>query len=201
VALGADLSAWLLDGIARHVLRYARDGRLMQTLRIDGPLASPAGFALASGGSTLLVADAGAQQWTELRPVGSVAVTVRPADAQPVNSVDGIATAGDTVFVLDRNAAVVHVVQRDGRVTGRLGEGVLKQPVAIAAGRGGRVFVVDAQDRAVKVLSATAPPQVFDAAQLQVQQIGGLAVDEGFLAVSDRLVGQVVILTLPPGVR
>jgi hypothetical protein len=180
------------------VQRYARDGRPMQTLRIDGALANPAGFALASGGATVLVADAGVQQWAELRPVGTFAVAVRPADAQvrPVTGVDAIAVAGESVFLLDRNAAVVHVAQRSGLVTGRLGEGVLKQPVAIAADRAGRVFVVDAQDRSVKVLSPNAATLEFDAAQLQVQQIGGIAVDERFLAVSDRLVGQVVIHVL-----
>ena len=58
------------------------------------------------------------------------------------------------------------------------------------------MFVVDAQDRSVKGLSPNAATLEFDAAQLQVQQIGGIAVDERFLAVSDRLVGQVVIHVL-----
>jgi hypothetical protein len=42
---------------------------------------------------------------------------------------------------------------------------------------------------------------VFDAAALRVQQIGGIAVDERLLAVSDRLTGQVVIHVIGSGVR
>jgi len=68
--------------------------------------------------------------------------------------------------------------------------------VAIAADRFSRVFVLDAQDRALKLLAAGRPAQVFDAAALRVQQIGGFAIDERLLAVSDRLTGQVVIHVL-----
>ena len=38
--------------------------------------------------------------------------------------------------------------------------------------------------------------RVLDAAALGAQQIGGLAIDERHLAVSDRLTGQVLIVTL-----
>ena len=194
VALGPDLSAWVLDGVSRQVLRFARDGRLMQTWRGGMAAPSPVAFTLADGGATLLVADDSLRQWVEFRPVGAFPMPVPPGDA--VRSVDGIAAAGDKVFVLDRNAGLVHVAQRDGQLVGRLGAGELKQPVAVAADRFARVFVVDAQDRSVKLLAAGRPAQVFDAAALRVQAIGGIAIDERLLAVSDRQTGQVVIHTL-----
>lgn len=219
VALGPDLSAWVLDGVSRQVQRFSRDARLLQSYRTDNAATSTAAFTLADGGATLLLADDSQRQWLELRPAGGLATPVRPsrvddsararldapaadADADAprgVRGVDGLASAGDTVYVLDRNAAVVHVVRRDGQVTGQLGAGELKQPVAIAADRRGRVFVVDAQDRAIKLLRPGRPAQVFDAAQLRVQMIGGIAVDEQFLAVTDRLSGQVVIHSLREG--
>jgi len=199
VALGPDLSAWVLDGVSRQVLRFARDGRLMQTWRGGTESPSPVAFALADGGSTLLVADDSLRRWFEVRPVGAFATPMPQDDS--VRGVDGLAVAGDSVFVLDRLAGVVHVAQRDGRLVGRLGAGELKQPLAIAADRFARVFVLDAQDRAVKLLSAGRAAQVFDAAALRVQQIGGIAVDERLLAVSDRLTGQVVIHVIGSGVR
>lgn len=195
VALGPDLSAWVLDPVARQVLRFARDGTLLQTFRLRNALSAPAAFALVDGAATLLVADEATPQWVEFRSVGAFPVAVRPGESQGdgVLGVDGLAATRDTVFVLDRKAGVVHVVGRDGQVRARLGAGELKQPVAIAADRLGRVFVHDAQDRSVKRLAAGGDAQVFDAALLRVQQIGGFAVDERQLAVSDRLTGQVVI--------
>jgi hypothetical protein len=199
VAIGPDLSAWVLDGLTRQVLRFSRDGRLMQTYRGGSVSPSPVAMVLADGGTTLLVADDSLRQWIEVRPAGAFATPMPQDDS--VRGVDGLAVGGDSVFVLDRNAGVVHVTRRDGRLLGRLGEGELKQPVAIAADRFSRVFVLDAQDRAVKLLAAGRPAQVFDAAALRVQQIGGFAVDERLLAVSDRLTGQVVIHVLGDEVR
>lgn len=195
VALGADLSAWVHDQGARQILRFAPDGRLLQTYSANYAAPSPVGFNLADGGATLLVADSSLRAWVEFRPVGSFATTVRPRslDGQGVAGVDGLAISRNMVYVLDRSSAVVHIVDRGGLVRGTLGQGELKQPVAIAAGRDDGVFVLDAQDRSVKLLRPGLAALVFDAAQLRVQVIGAIAVYERFLAVSDRLTGQVVI--------
>jgi hypothetical protein len=193
LALGPDLSAWVLDPPARRLLRFARDGRLLQTLREAG--AAPGGFALADGGVTPLVADAALRQWSETRPAGAFAVALRPDDGSPaVRAVDGIAAAGDEVFVLDRLAGAVHVVRRSGRILGQLGQGQLVQPQAIAADRLGRVWVHDAQ--ALVRLVPGRPAQRFEAAALRVAQIGGFAVDARQLAVADRAGGFVALHAL-----
>jgi hypothetical protein len=198
VALGPDLSAWIQDRGAHQILRFARDGRLLQTYRAGPMTDAIAGFALADAGATLLVADGGQRQWLELRPVGSIALPVplRHPGGIGVRGVDGLAVAGSSIYVLDRLAGEVHVARRDGLVTASFGRGELKQPVALAADAGGRVFVQDAQDQSVTLLQAGLPPQVFTAAQLGVQVIGGIAVQERFLVVSDHLAGQVVIHTI-----
>lgn len=194
LALGPDLSAWVLDGVARQVLRFARDGRLLQTYRASNASLSPSGLALAGGGATLLVTDDSLRQWLEFRPAGSFATPVAPGGE--TRGVDGLAVAGDTVFVLDKARAAVHALRRDGTWLATLGEGELKQPVAIAADRFARVAVVDAQDRSVKLLVPGQPAQSFSAESLRVQQIGGIALDERLLAVSDRAAGAVVIVRL-----
>ncbi len=191
VALGPDLSAWVLDGISRQVLRFARDGRLLQTWRAAPAAASVAGFALADGGATLLVVDDSLRQWVEFRGAGGPALPrALPPD---LRGADGLAVAGDTVFVLDKARGVVHALRRDGTALAVLGEGELKQPQAIAADRFARVFVLDAADGTVKLLVPGREAQVFGAQALGVQQIGGIAVDERFLAVSDRVSGAVII--------
>ncbi|MBX3608101.1 MAG: hypothetical protein KF788_22700 [Piscinibacter sp.] len=198
LALGPDLSAWVLDVAARQVLRFARDGRLLQTFRAGTP--TPGALALADGGATLLVADAGLAQWVELRSAGAVVPTALPArDGQRISGTDALAVSRTAVWVLDRAAARVHRVARDGRVLASLGEGTLRQPFALAVDRDERVFVADTQGPALHVLQVGAAPQTLDAAALGVQQIGGLAIDERVLAVSDRLLGQVQLFTLRPG--
>jgi hypothetical protein len=198
VVLGPDLSAWVLDGVTRQVLRFARDGRLLQTYRIADAALSPVAIALADAGATLLVGDDSRRQWVEFRGVGMFSIAVRPrrTDGGGVTGVDALSTNGDTVYVLDRNAAAVHVVRRDGQILASLGEDELKQAVALAADRFGRIFVHDEQDRAIKLFSLGRPSQIFKAVQLQVLQIGGIAIDERLLAVADRLTGQVMLFVV-----
>ncbi|HOX66729.1 MAG TPA: hypothetical protein PKV56_02605 [Burkholderiaceae bacterium] len=191
VALGPDLSAWVLDTASRQVLRFGRDGRLLQTLRAGSATA----MALADSGNTVLVAESALSQWSELRAVGSRAVPVRPEieGSERVIGVDGLALARNGLFVLDRAEAVVHRVGREGRVLATLGAGELAQPSAIAADRSDRVFVVDEMQRVLRLLQDGQPAVTIDAEELGVQRIGGVAVDERLLAVSDSLTGRVVI--------
>jgi hypothetical protein len=203
VALGPDLAAWALDGVARQVQRIGRDGRLLQTFRATQDAPAPSAFALADAGATLLLADAGLRHWLEWRSVGAAARVIVPRTdfGEAVQGVDAIAQARDLVYLLDRARALVYVVQRDGRVIARLGGGDLKQPVAIAANRAGHVVVLDAHDNALKFLRDGAPALVFDAARLGVQTIGGIALDDAALAVSDRVAGRVLIHPLLAGGR
>lgn len=201
LALGPDLSAWVLDPPARQVLRFARDGRLLQTWRVGTALPSPVALALADGGATLMLADGLGALWSEQRGPGSLMRTVAPeaADGLRISSVDALAAGRDSVFVLDRLAGVVHQVARAGPVLRTLGGGELQQPVALAIDRLERLYVHDAHDHSIKRLHGQAPTLRWSAAELGVQRIGGLAVDGFLLAVSDPLRGQVVVHQLPPG--
>ena len=190
--LGPDLSAWVLDPPTRQVLRFGRDGRLLQSFRATAG-AVPSAIALADAGNTLLQADGPLGQWSELRAVGSLVVPVRPLRDGRLLQVDAITIGKRGVYLLDRSAGAVYRSERDGRIVETLGAGELRQPVALAVDRWDRVFVVESTLRSLRVLRSGAPTIVLTAEQLGVQQIGGIAIDEGFLAVTDRLVGQVVI--------
>lgn len=195
LALGADGSAWVLDPFARQVLRFGRDARLLQTLRIGIAGGAPAALALAEDGLTLLVADAAGAAWSEHRGVGGVVRQIAPEaeGGQRISGVDAIAAGRGGVVVLDRLRGVVHRVSREGRVQQTLGRGELMQPVALALDRRGRVYVHDAQQPAVVRLSADGEAQRWSAAELGVQQIGAIAVEELTLAVADALAGSVVL--------
>jgi hypothetical protein len=154
----------------------------------------------------LLVGDGMGAQWAEQRSPSAPVLTILPlrVDGQRISGVDGLATqaatgrggAADAVWVLDRLAGVVHRVRRDGRVTDTLGRGDLLQPSALVVDRFERVFVVDRQGRALVCLRVGAPAQRFEAAALGVQQIGGLAIDDRLLALTDALAGPLVLQRL-----
>jgi len=118
-------------------------------------------------------------------------------DGMRIAGVDGLALAHDgSVFVLDRQAGVVHRVRRDGRVLDTLGRGELQQPVAIAADRFDRVFVHDAQSNAILCLRSGRAAERLGTTRLGVQRIAGLAVDDRWLAVADGVTAQVALLQL-----
>ena len=198
LALGPDLSAWVLDPVARQVLRFTRDGRLMQTHGIGMASAAPVALALADGGATLLLGDGLGAQWSEQRGPGAIVRSVLPGrdDGSRVSGVDGLALGREGIFVLDRLAGVVHAVTREGRVRHSLGRGELLQPVALGVDRLDRVYVLDLQDQSIKRLRPGAAALRWPAALLGVQRIDGLAVDGLMMAVSDGLGAQVALFSM-----
>lgn len=201
LALGPDGAAWVLDPQARQLLRFGRDARLLQTFRIGIALPSPVALALLDAGATAVLGDGMGAQWLEQRGASTLAQPVAPADAsgRRISGVDGLAVvpasgaSPEQLWVLDRLAGAVHRVQRDGRVLQTLGRGDLLQPVALAADRFDRVFVVDRDGLALVCLQAGAPARHLGVAALGVRQIGGLAIDDRQLALADRVQGQVVL--------
>ncbi len=198
--LGPDRSAWVMDPAMRQVLRFALDGRLLQTWRAGS--GARGAFAVLDGGATLAVADAAWGRWSELRSGGALALTVTPrrADGTPLAGVDALAGGREHLFVLDRANGAVHRMRRDGQWVDTLARGLPGLPSMLAVDRFDRAWVLDGSGRSVTLLAAGQAPLVRSAADLGVQWIGGLAVDDHSLAVSDRVVGEVVIHPLPAGV-
>jgi hypothetical protein len=189
----------VLDAAAHQVLRFGRDGRLLQTRRIGTALPDPVALALVDGGATLLLADGMGAQWAEQRGPSGLWRQVAPEreGGQRIAGADALATGRDNVFVLDRQQGVVHQVARNGQVRHTLGAGGLRQPVALAVDGQDRVYVLDAHDQSLKRLQAGAPAHAWSASELGVQKIGGIAIDGLLLAVSDMLRGQVLLWRLP----
>lgn len=193
LALGPDLSAWVLDAGARQVLRFDRGGRLLQSVRLPLALPSPSAMVLVDGGATLLVADGLGAAWVELRG-GAVVRAVSPesASGQRISGCDGLAPSRAGLWVLDRLAGAVHEVARDGRVLRTLGQGTLVRPAALAPERHGGVWVHDAGGgEALHRIGSEAPPWKATASDLGVPRIGAISADGALLAVADAAGGGV----------
>lgn len=197
VALGPDLSAYVLDTTARQVLRFGRDGRLLQTFRTDVAFA-PADFALGTDNVSLQLLDRTTAQVALLTQVGASVLPLRPlaGDGFPTGALAAIAVGRAGTYLLDANEGVVHVMGRDGRIVRTFGRGELDQPGTIAVDRNERVYVTEPGQRRIKVFRDDAVVQTLIATELRVLSIGGIAVDENLLAVSDPENGQIALYAL-----
>lgn len=201
VALGADLSAFVLDTPARRVLRFARDGRLLQTFRSESIAADPTDLALADDGISLYVADRTLAQLAVFRAAGAFALPLVPrsADDARIAGVRALARGRDGFYLLDAHAGVVHRIARDGTLAASFGRGQLAAPAALAVDRAGRVFVSEPRAGAVKVFESGVLTQTLGASELRMQSVGALAIDGDVLAVADTTAGQVALFRLAPG--
>lgn len=213
LALGTDASLWALDGPSRLLLNLSASGQVIRRVDLGAAgLASPVGFALAGFGQRIVVADDRSGRWAELRggllieplraddlagPAGEA--TDAGPDAGP-DAADAIAASADRVYLLDRRRARVRVqALSDGRPLQTLGEGELRQPVALAADARGRVAVIDAQDGSVHLHVPGQPVLRLSPAELRVRQSAAIALDDGWLAVADRVGGAVQLFRVLDG--
>lgn len=200
VALGADLSAYVLDAGARRVLRFARDGRLLQTFRSESVAADPIDLALAPDGVTLYVADRTLAQVVAFRAVGAIALPLVPraGDAR-VAGIRALATGPRGVYLLDEHAGAVLLMAPDGTTLARFGQGQLTAPSSLAVDRSERVYVAEAQRGELKVFAGGALTQTFDARALRLRSIGALASDGDVLAIADPVAGAVALFRAAGG--
>lgn len=197
VALGPDLSAYVLDTAARRLLRFGRDGRLLQTFRTDAA-ATPADFALAEDGVSIQMIDRTQMQVALLTSVGASVLPLRPerADDPRVGALAAIAIGRAGTYLLDAGAGLVHLIDREGRVLRSFGHGQLELPGSLAVDRFERVYVTEPAARAIKVFRDGALVQTLTAADLHLPGIGAIAIGDPLLAATDRDSGQVSLLTL-----
>lgn len=202
VALGPDLSAYVLDVPARRVLRFARDGRLLQTLRADDSLATPTDFMLTRNGAGVVIADRTLAQVAVIGTAGGIVVPMRAlrADGVATGGASAIAAGDSDMYLLDVAAGVVHRVAPDGAIRVSFGQARFTAPSGLAVDRFERVYVADPAAGRIHVFADAAPVRSWTAAELGVQRIGGMAVDGDQLAVGDLGTGIVNLFRLgaPP---
>ncbi len=197
VALAPDLSAYVLDTGARQLLRFARDGRLLQTFRPD-PLATPADFALGADNVSIQLIDRTTLQLAQITQVGASVLPLRPQheDGSAMGPLAAIAVGRAGTYLLDANAGVVVLVDRDGRVQRAFGKGQLTLPGALAVDRFERVYVTEPAARSIKIFREGALVQTLTPEVLRLGSVGGIGAGDGMLVVSDPDNGQIGLYSL-----
>ncbi len=199
LALGADLSLYVLDVPGRAILRYSRMGQLLQRYADKQNLGLPIDFTLDERRNRVLVLDGAFNQVLVFNPFGRLEHVVSLAAAGfPPGVPVGMAFAHDELYVLDRAGRRVAVIDLAGRLLRSLGEGQFVEPGMIAVDHAGRVFVADRFDQSIKRLLPESVEDLSRVDKLNYLRLGDLTADEFNLLASDQMGGLVEVLRYLP---
>ena len=195
LALGADLSLYVLDTRARAIVRYGPDGRPMQKYADSRNLLRPIDFALDERRNRVLVLDGALNHVLAFNPFGRLEQEISLAGAGfPPGVPNGMAFADDLLYISDRLGQRVAVLDSTGRLLYSLGEGHLGEPAALAVDLEGRLFVADQSDQSIRRLMPETVEVLPRADKVKYLRLGDLAADEFDLLASDPPAGLVEVL-------
>jgi len=195
-----DHSLFVLDASQTKILRYTRGGRLLQTFRDPLTTARMVDFSVSPSMDRVVVLDALNQQLVALHPSGKAG---QPLDVQGVGALaaqSGVAASGRQLYVIDSGCNCVAVLDEQGRARAQIGKGVLTLPRALAVDSAGRVFVVDAADRTLKIFQGGALVASYQARALRLTEFSDLAIDDNWLYVADGPGARIAVFRIAPTV-
>lgn len=193
IALGADLSLYVLESLDRRVSQFSRDGRLLRTFSSDANLGRPVAFAVDEANGRVWVVDALYNQIVAFNMLGRIAGIVRLPEH--TLSASGIAVGRDVIHILDSGKGEVFSLSRDGRFISAYSRDVLKQPTAIAIDRRGWLYIGD-RGNGIHVFTPSGMHRVLP---IRFDGPGDIAADEGRLYLVDPLQGRVRVIWVTEG--
>jgi len=204
IVAAPDGTTYLLQPGLPVIHRYARDGRLVSTLAASNDLVRPVDIAIESGSGLLWVADGTLQQIVAFHPLGKVAYIVNQrgnADARLESGMRVMGAGPAGAFVVDPACRCISELLPDGRGLRSFGEAELANPVAVAADRWGRVWVLDAAQRSIRIFFDGLPAGALAFRDLGVIEAGSIAIHDSTLYLADTRGGRIGVFRLipPPG--
>jgi hypothetical protein len=199
--LTTSLSLYVVDRVQKQVIEYTRDGSAVTTFRDSFTLSSPVDVVESDRLDRILVADSvGARVVVFNRLGGMVNVIGQKINIpNPMVSVVAMATEKDLIYLLDKAAKEVQVINQEGEFLYDFGDSQLKQPAALAIDRCGRVFVADQFDNAIHVFQEKRHLYVHANKKPGLtgfQLITDLWVDETYLYVADGPAGRIRVFRI-----
>jgi len=199
--LTTSLSLYVVDRRQKQVIEYTRDGRVVTIFSDSFALSSPVDVVESDGLDRILVADRiGAHVVAFNRLGGAVNVIGQNINLpHPMVSVVAMATEKNRIYLLDKAARKVQVINQEGEFLYDIGDSQLKQPAALAIDRCGRVFVADQFDNAIYVFQNERPHAVHankNPGLTGFQLITDLWVDEAYLYVADGPAGRISVFRI-----
>jgi DNA-binding beta-propeller fold protein YncE len=201
MVVGNDLSVWVALPADHVVVQYDLRGQVVRRWADSFDAPRPTAVAVPEDRSEVLIADGASARVLVFDPLGrprSVLGGTRPAMLQ---SVAAMAFGPRGLYVLDRIAQQVVVLDPRGVPIEVIGEHQLVQPRALAVDASGRVFVSDDLEQKIKVFRGNqllASVGGMGNGPGRFGRIESMALDGNLLYVADSLNARVQILLVAP---
>ena len=198
LAVGDDLSLYVLDPAQRRVLRLSRQARPLASYSDGANLVRPVALAVDDAHGEVFVADQVLNLLVAFHALGNAReiISMRGDERNRVMNIAAFALGAGAIHISDALCRCVQVVDRAGYARASFGHGDLGQPGAIAIDRHGRVLVTDQFHNSIKIFAAGRLVHEVAGRALGVVQITDLAVREDRLVVADGPGARVVVLRI-----
>jgi DNA-binding beta-propeller fold protein YncE len=202
LVLGNDYSAWVALPAEHVVLQYDPRGRVVRRFGSESDAPRPVAVVVPENRGEILVGDSATSRVLVFDPLGTLRARLGGRRESPLQSLTAMALGPNgLLYVLDRAAQQVVVMDREGRPLEVIGENQLVQPRALAVDATGRVFVSDDVDQRIKVfrgarLLATAGG--IGGGLGRFGRIESLSLDGNLLYVADSVNGRVQVMMVAP---
>lgn len=200
IRAGTDGSLYVLDTVARNVQRFSRSGQRLQVYGDSLNLPRPIDFVVDEARGRVVVADATYQQLVEFHPAGRVAYPTLGGGGErgPLGGIVGLSLVPGGIAVADAACGCLVDYSPDSGRTTRYGRELGGRPGALAADRHGRLFVLDNQDRSIRVFRGQTAIARLGYPSLGLTAPAGVAVDDDTLYVADSAAARVAVFHIAP---
>jgi len=199
--LGNDFSAWVALPAEHFVVQYDLRGQPVRRWASTPDAPRPVAVVVPEDRSEVLVGDAATARVIVFDPLGRPREVLGGTRPGVLQSVAAMALGPKGLYVLDRVAQQVVVLDRRGLPLEVIGEHQLVQPRALAVDASGRVFVSDDMEQRIKVFRDGRLLASFGGqgnAPGRFGRIEALALDGNLLYVADSLNARVEVLLVSP---
>ena len=201
IAVGNDYTTWVAHPGDHVVVQYDLRGRVVRRFTSESDAPRPVAVVVPDSRGEVLVGDAATGRVLVFDPLGNLRERLGRREPGSLQSLTAMALGPQGLYVLDRAAQVVVVLDRAGRPIDVIGEHQLVQPRALAVDASGRVFVSDDADQRIKVFRG---PQLIastggaGAALGRFGRIESMSLDGNLLYVADSLNARIQVLMVAP---
>lgn len=195
--IGLDQTLFVLDAGGSSVLHFDRAGQLLESYSDPQDVAILEEFVVRAHSGQVLAIDRKSRKliavdsgWLKFPPTST--------DEDTAMQLGVMASMGGEIYAIDKSCSCVAVLDEEGKVRERIGQGILAQPYSLAADQSGYLFVADAPSRKLWVYLRNKWVASYEARKLHVNEISAMAADEGVLYIADGPGGQVVSFRIRP---